>query len=68
MHHFRLTGGRFTTPVLVYCHEKCWLSWNAAKRALSYGYKHVYWFPEGIEGWTAANHPTVIVQAVTPDG
>ena len=30
------------------------MSWNAAKRALSYGYSRVYWYPEGTDGWAAA--------------
>jgi len=33
-----------------YCHRNCWLSWNAAKRAISYGYRNVFWFPDGMEG------------------
>jgi PQQ-dependent catabolism-associated CXXCW motif protein len=47
--------------IVVYCHERCWLSWNGAKRAISYGYRHVYWFPDGIEGWRAAGFKTVVV-------
>ena len=31
------------TPVLFFCLRDCWMSWNAAKRALSeYGYTHVF--------------------------
>ena len=33
------------------------MSWNAAKRALTYGYSQVYWFPEGTDGWDAAGLP-----------
>ncbi len=47
------------TPLVFYCHEHCWLSWNAAKRALAAGFRHVDWFAAGIEGWTAAGGPTV---------
>ncbi len=55
-------------PIVFYCHSRCWLSWNAAKRAIGYGYPHVYWFPEGIEGWTAAGLPTAVVSAeAVPD-
>jgi sulfur-oxidizing protein SoxY len=50
-------------PVVVYCHERCWLSWNAAKRAIRYGYRKVYWFPDGIEGWRAAGFETATVAA-----
>jgi PQQ-dependent catabolism-associated CXXCW motif protein len=51
-----------TRPLVLYCHEKCWLSWNGAQRAIRYGYRNVYWFPEGIEGWRRAKLPTAVVQ------
>lgn len=38
-------------PVVFYCRIDCWMSWNAGKRALSYGYTNVYWFSYGIDGW-----------------
>jgi PQQ-dependent catabolism-associated CXXCW motif protein len=60
------TGGRPAHPIVVYCHERCWLSWNAAKRAISYGYTRVYWLPEGIEGWRAAGLDTSVVAAEGP--
>jgi PQQ-dependent catabolism-associated CXXCW motif protein len=44
---------------LIYCQENCWMSWNAAKRILSYGYSNVAWYPEGTEGWERANLPVV---------
>jgi PQQ-dependent catabolism-associated CXXCW motif protein len=55
-------GKDMDRPLVLYCHEKCWLSWNGAKRAIQYGYRHVYWFPDGIEGWRKARFPTVVVQ------
>ena len=56
------TGNDMRRPVVFYCHEKCWLSWNGAKRAIGYGYRNVYWFPDGIEGWRKAKMPTAVVQ------
>lgn len=53
----RLTGGDAGRGLLFYCLADCWMSWNAAKRALEYGYRKVYWFPEGTDGWTAAGLP-----------
>jgi sulfur-oxidizing protein SoxY len=60
------TGNDLDRPVVVYCHERCWLSWNAAKRAIRYGYRHVYWFPDGIEGWKGAGFGTAVAQPETP--
>lgn len=57
--------GNLDHPVVIYCHEHCWLSWNAAKRAINYGYRRVYWFPGGIEGWRAAGFRTQIIPAAT---
>ena len=62
------TLGDLDAPVVVYCHARCWLSWNASKRAIGYGYRRVRWFPDGIEGWTAAGEPTVVAQPQTPLG
>lgn len=45
------TRGNKNHPVIFYCRSDCWMSWNAAKRALSYGYSKVHWFAEGIDGW-----------------
>ena len=43
--------------LVIYCQADCWMSWNAAKRALSYGYPNVAWYPEGTDGWERANLP-----------
>ena len=32
------TGGDRAKPLVIYCLRDCWMSWNAAKRALSIGY------------------------------
>jgi PQQ-dependent catabolism-associated CXXCW motif protein len=53
--------------LVFYCHERCWLSWNAARRAIDYGYRNVAWFPDGIEGWRAAGRATQVVQPLLPD-
>jgi PQQ-dependent catabolism-associated CXXCW motif protein len=60
------TLGNVEVPLVVYCHENCWLSWNAAKRAIGYGYRRVFWFPEGIEGWTAAGRQTKVAAPLGP--
>jgi PQQ-dependent catabolism-associated CXXCW motif protein len=63
------TGDDASRRVILYCHKACWLSWNAAKRAISYGYHNVYWYRDGIEGWKAAHFPTVVIEPrVAPEG
>jgi PQQ-dependent catabolism-associated CXXCW motif protein len=54
----RLTGGDRSRNIIVYCLADCWMSWNAAKRAIEYGYTSVYWYPGGTDDWTAAGLPT----------
>jgi PQQ-dependent catabolism-associated CXXCW motif protein len=63
----RATGGDRKTPLLFYCLAECWMSWNAAKRALEYGYIRVYWYPDGTDGWAAAGWPLEELQP-QPDG
>ncbi|NDW06902.1 PQQ-dependent catabolism-associated CXXCW motif protein [Jiella sp. 40Bstr34] len=53
----RVTKGDKTAPVLFYCKRDCWMSYNAAKRALAAGYTSVYWYPDGTEGWEEAGRP-----------
>jgi PQQ-dependent catabolism-associated CXXCW motif protein len=53
----RASGDDKTKPILLYCQRDCWMSWNAAKRALQAGYTNVIWYPEGTEGWSEENYP-----------
>lgn len=57
------TGGDRAAPVVFFCLEDCWMSWNAAKRAIEWGYTKVYWFPEGTDGWALWDYP---LERVTP--
>jgi PQQ-dependent catabolism-associated CXXCW motif protein len=41
-------------PIVFYCLSRCWMSWNATKRAAQYGYLRVYWYPDGSDGWEKA--------------
>jgi PQQ-dependent catabolism-associated CXXCW motif protein len=59
----RATAHDPAMPLVFYCHEKCWLSWNGARRAIQYGYRRVYWYPDGIEGWRKAHFPTTVVES-----
>ncbi len=51
------TSGEKTKLLVFYCQRDCWMSWNAAKRALALGYRNVAWFPEGSDGWQDASLP-----------
>lgn len=60
------TGGDKAAPVVIFCLRDCWMSWNAAKRAVENGYSRVYWYPEGIDGWTFEDRPTESVEPAAP--
>ena len=53
----RATRSDRTKLLVFYCQANCWMSWNAAKRALSIGYTNVAWYPEGTDGWQQADLP-----------
>src|SRR6516165_11039130 len=53
----RITQGDQSRWLVVYCQKDCWMSWNAAKRALAMGYKNVAWYPDGTDGWQASGLP-----------
>lgn len=44
-------------PLVFYCLMNCWMSWNAAKRAMALGYSHIMWYPAGTDGWQAHDYP-----------
>lgn len=54
----KAVGGDKAKTVVFYCLADCWMSWNAAKRALSWGYSSVVWYPEGTDGWEFEGLPT----------
>ncbi len=53
----KATNGDRARLLVVYCLADCWMSWNAAKRALALGYANVAWYPQGTDGWSAALLP-----------
>jgi PQQ-dependent catabolism-associated CXXCW motif protein len=60
----KATDGNRARTLVLYCLADCWMSWNAAKRALSLGYSNVAWYPAGTDGWLAAGLP---LQDATPE-
>lgn len=55
----KVTAGNKAKPVVMYClNPHCWMSYNAALRAINMGYTNVLWYRGGIEAWKAAGLPT----------
>ena len=52
----KVSGGDKSKTMVFYCLRNCWMSWNAAKRAVSYGFTAVHWFPDGNDGWQEAGN------------
>jgi PQQ-dependent catabolism-associated CXXCW motif protein len=59
---FGLTKANKTMPVVFFCLRDCWMSWNAAKRAMTMGYTQVYWFPEGSDAWEENGYPIAVIE------
>jgi PQQ-dependent catabolism-associated CXXCW motif protein len=51
------SGGDHARLLVFYCLADCWMSWNAAKRAIALGYTRVAWYPDGTDGWSAEQLP-----------
>lgn len=54
-----LTENDLSRTVVFFCLRDCWMSWNAAKRALEWGYTEVIWFSEGTDAWQEAGFDLV---------
>jgi len=53
------TAGRKEIPLIFYClSDQCWMSYNAALRAINAGYTNVLWYRGGIDAWKAGGLPT----------
>ncbi|MEL6768831.1 MAG: PQQ-dependent catabolism-associated CXXCW motif protein [Pseudomonadota bacterium] len=58
-----VTGGDREAPLLIFCRDDCWMSWNAARRAiLDHGFTRVFWYPEGTDGWEWEDLPLEKIQ------
>ena len=63
----RLTEGDRAKPLVFFCEPDCWMSWNAAKRAVSYGFTGVRWYPEGVSGWAEAGGELASIKPWRPE-
>jgi PQQ-dependent catabolism-associated CXXCW motif protein len=53
----KATNGDRAKTLVLYCLADCWMSWNAARRALTLGYSDIVWYRDGTDGWLAAGLP-----------
>lgn len=61
------TQGRKDIPLIFYClSNQCWMSYNAALRAINAGYTNVLWYRGGIEAWKMAGLPMQPAQQGNP--
>lgn len=61
-----LSGRDKTKPLVFFCKRDCWMSWNAAKRAVGWGYSAVAWFPGGVDDWAEAGRELEPAKAFAP--
>ena len=59
-------AGNPDRPVVIFCRADCWMSWNAARRAIEWGFDPVIWFPGGTDAWEQAGQRLVTVDPVAP--
>jgi PQQ-dependent catabolism-associated CXXCW motif protein len=54
----QVTQGKQDLPMVFYCvSPMCWMSYNAALRAVNMGYRNVLWYRGGLDAWKAAGQP-----------
>jgi rhodanese-related sulfurtransferase len=54
----QVTQGKQDVPMVFYCASTmCWMSYNAALRAVNMGYRNVLWYRGGLDSWKAAGQP-----------
>ena len=54
----KFAGGDKSRGMVFYCVDsQCWLSYNAALRAIAAGYTNVMWYRGGIAAWRTAGFP-----------
>lgn len=59
----QVTEGNRNRPLIFFCvNLECWLSYNAALRAVSAGYTAVYWYRGGLAAWRSEGLQLVPMQ------
>lgn len=63
----RLTQGDRDRPLVVFCVSDCWMSWNASQHIAALGYRAIFWFALGTDGWVENGGELVPVDPVPVD-
>lgn len=59
----QVTRGQADAPLVFYCSgPQCWMSYNAAARAIRLGYRNVLWYRGGTEAWQRAGQQLAAAQ------
>jgi len=54
----KFAAGDKSRPIVFFCADReCWLSYNAALRAIAAGYTNIMWYRGGIAAWLHAGFP-----------
>jgi PQQ-dependent catabolism-associated CXXCW motif protein len=65
----QVTQGNRARPLVFYCQStQCWMSYNAALRAIRMGFTQVYWYRGGIEAWQQVQQLAGGAPAPNPGG
>jgi PQQ-dependent catabolism-associated CXXCW motif protein len=55
----KFAAGDRSRPIVFFCADsRCWLSYNAALRAIAAGYTNIMWYRGGLAAWHHAGLPT----------
>ncbi|MBP2296308.1 quinoprotein dehydrogenase-associated putative ABC transporter substrate-binding protein [Azospirillum rugosum] len=63
-----VSKGESPPRLVFFCEPDCWMSWNAAKRAVEWGYSNVYWYADGATRWQEAGYALETVQPFAGGG
>lgn len=53
-----LAGCAPAQPMVIFCRNDCWMSWNAVQHIAAMGFTDLAWYADGIEDWADHGHPT----------
>lgn len=54
----KFAAGDKSRPIVFFCADsECWLSYNAALRAIAAGYTNIMWYRGGVAAWLHAGFP-----------